>query len=90
MPLKSSFPRAFWLALNVQLSVPVHCRSPLKCVQIIRKVIRLAQTYLKPRNQQKLISRVFHFTKNKQQLGKETEVQIVFRLFDSFLVSDFC
>lgn len=28
--LKSSLPRAFWSALNVQLSVPVTCRSPLK------------------------------------------------------------
>ena len=26
--LKSSFPNAFWLALNVQLSVPVHSSSP--------------------------------------------------------------
>lgn len=28
--LKSSLPRAFWFALNVQLSVPVHWRSPLE------------------------------------------------------------
>ena len=29
MHLKSSLPRAFWLALKVQLSVPVRSRSPL-------------------------------------------------------------
>ena len=29
MHLKSSLPSAFWLALNVQLSVPVRSRSPL-------------------------------------------------------------
>jgi len=27
---KSSLPRAFWLASNVQLSVPVHSKSPLQ------------------------------------------------------------
>ena len=30
MRRKSSLPSAFWLALNVQLSVPVTCRSSLK------------------------------------------------------------
>ena len=29
MPRKSSLPSAFWFALKVQLSVPVHQRSPL-------------------------------------------------------------
>ena len=30
MHLKSSFPKAFWLALKVQLSVPVRSKSPLQ------------------------------------------------------------